>query len=106
MDVYTRLKTMKIPLNKIWEEVKWDTQEYTKKIIQEIRDHEDKNLEKLLRNNVLPPIKGEITKGKLKWRGLAIVHQNTGDETFKWLTQRGEFIGVISRIYNYVGFEK
>lgn len=39
-----------------------------------------------------PPIKGEITKGKVRWRGIRIVHQNDGFKYTKWLEQRGKQI--------------
>jgi hypothetical protein len=39
-----------------------------------------------------PPIKGEITKGKIKWRGIKAVDCfETGE---KWLEQRGKILGV------------
>lgn len=31
-------------------------------------------IEFMLREKVVPPIKGEITKGKIRWRGLALIH--------------------------------
>ena len=43
-----------------------------------------------LRNTCKPPIKGEITKGKIKWRG--IVHYTQYNNNFistEWLSQRG-----------------
>ena len=39
-----------------------------------------------------PPIKGEITKGKVKWRGIRIVEYNDGFKYTKWLEQRGKQI--------------
>jgi hypothetical protein len=46
--------------------------------------------EEALRTRAVPPIKGEITKGKLKWRGIVMVHQDDA----KWLSQRGERISL------------
>ena len=40
----------------------------------EARQAMDKDIEYALRNLVTPPIKGEITKGKIRWRGLRIVY--------------------------------
>jgi hypothetical protein len=37
-------------------------------------------IEKILRTRVKPPIKGEITKGKVKWRGLSLVWAREGVE--------------------------
>jgi len=39
-----------------------------------------------------PPIKGEITKGKVRWRGIKIVQYNDGFTYTKWLEQRGKQI--------------
>ena len=48
-------------------------------------DYENYLLEKILRNYVTPPVKGEITKGKLRWRGLSVARYN------------GNIVGVIQR---------
>jgi len=45
--------------------------------------------ENVLRTTVTPPIKGEITKGKLNWRGIKVVHQQEGLNSCYWLEQRG-----------------
>lgn len=45
-----------------------------------------------LRTTAKPPIKGEITKGKVRWRGIRIVWQNDGLKYTKWLEQRGKQI--------------
>lgn len=44
-----------------------------------------------LLKNATPQIKGEITKGKLKWRGIALTVSPKG----RYLTQRGEKISRI-----------
>lgn len=52
----------------------------------------DEFLKSSLLKNVTPPIKRELTRGKLKWRGIKLMHQH---ETFKdiyWIEQRGERI--------------
>jgi len=46
-----------------------------------------------LRDNAVPPIKGEITRGKLKWRGIYIV--NTKFALRSWIEQRGKIISPI-----------
>jgi hypothetical protein len=54
-------------------------------------------LENLLRNEVSPPIKGKITKGKLNYRGLKIVEiEKTGEYMVRQyiLHQRGVQIGM------------
>ena len=46
--------------------------------------------ESYLRTLAIPPIKGDITKGKLSWRGITrVVHINPQKE---WLEQRGKRI--------------
>ena len=49
-------------------------------------------LENTLRTLASPPIKGEITQGKLKHRGIKrVVQPSTG---LSWLEQRGTMLGV------------
>ena len=53
----------------------------------------NEELETIVRDFSSPPIKGEITKGKLKWRGIKLeVYQDLGKTTYR-ITQRGEQIG-------------
>lgn len=47
---------------------------------------------KALRENAKPPIKGEITKGKLRYRGITLVIQPDGS---RYLAQRGQRISDI-----------
>ena len=52
------------------------------------------HFEKILRSSETnPPIKGEITKGKLKWRGIRLVKQDRCTHEAYWLEQRGKQIG-------------
>ena len=46
--------------------------------------------EKALRTNSQPPIKDEITQGKIRWRGITMKIDLTSGT--KWLDQRGEQI--------------
>lgn len=41
--------------------------------------------------NVVPPIKGDLTAGKLKWRGIKIYYDG---KRFMWVTQRGKKISL------------
>lgn len=45
----------------------------------------------MLRHQVEPPIKGEITKGKIRWRGLQVL-EHYPDGVFMGLLQRGKLI--------------
>lgn len=50
----------------------------------------DDILESCLRMYATPPIKGAITKGKLKWRGIIMYIKNNGlDPHETWIEQRG-----------------
>lgn len=66
--------------NKLMEDIQTE-------IINQILIQQDKFIENILRNHVNPPIKGEITKGKIKWRGLEIV--NDMNHSKLWIKQRG-----------------
>lgn len=49
----------------------------------------EKIVENIMRNYVTPPIKGEITKGKIRWRGLQMVWQKTDTyDAFVGIRQR------------------
>lgn len=53
----------------------------------------DAAVEYILRNHVTPPIKGEITKGKVRWRGLQMVWRNTENgQAFIGIRQRDTLI--------------
>lgn len=50
-------------------------------------------IEYILRNKIDKPIKGEITKGKLRWRGIKDLCY-TQNQGFLGIRQRGKVIGV------------
>ena len=62
------------------------------RFIQEQQKKEEEIFTIALRTMAEPPIKGEITRGKLKWRGIRIVQCNDGLKYTKWLEQRGKQI--------------
>jgi len=72
-----------------------DLTKYSNKI-DKIADIITKNEEEIfinsLRLNAEPPVKGEITKGKLKWRGIKICEKNDIFKYSIWLEQRGKQI--------------
>ena len=77
-------------------------------IISALYKWEDEIFISALRVMAEPPIKGEITKGKVKWRGIRIVQHNDGFKYTKWLEQRGKqispkiiFDGIINNDLNY-----
>ena len=62
-------------------------------IIEDAIKKENDYFEKYIRENATPKIKGEITKGKLKWRGIKLcVFNGHYEGTMKWVTQRGNQI--------------
>lgn len=57
----------------------------------ELNKAQDKYFEYVLRNLVKPIIKGNITRGKIKWRGLKICNQVYTNS--RWIEQRGVQVG-------------
>lgn len=53
-----------------------------------------------------PQIKGEITKGKLQWRGIKLIEINDFKGTTKWLEQRGKQIGERLRLEYDIIFDQ
>jgi len=53
---------------------------------------EDEVFMESLRTMINPPIKGEITKNKLKWRGVKLIQENDYFKSVRWLEQRGKQI--------------
>ena len=64
----------------------------TSRFIQELQKREEEIFTYALRTIAKPPIKGEITKGKVRWRGIRLVQYNDGFKYTKWLEQRGKQI--------------
>ena len=58
----------------------------------------ERDIEWILRNKVYPPIKGEITAGKIKYRGLSIFYKY-GSNTPEGISQRGHLFYFKSRLY-------
>lgn len=64
-------------------------------IVTEIQTELNNQLEAWTRIGAIPPIKGEITKGKLKWRGIKIISQKMWSGDFYltyWVEQKGKRI--------------
>lgn len=66
--------------------------ELINKIFEDYRKKEEQIFVTALRTMAEPPIKGEITKGKIQWRGIRLCSQMDGLKTYKWLEQRGKQI--------------
>lgn len=63
--------------------------------INQVKAEQNRAFEYALRNVAVPPIKGEITRGKVKWRGIRIKHKNKPLMSATWLEQRGVRISAI-----------
>ena len=62
-------------------------------IHKEFIKRESEMLEKALRENAEPKIRGPITAGKLKWRGIKMIEKKeSSHSSSKWLEQRGKQI--------------
>lgn len=48
-------------------------------------------IQKDLKDKCIPPIKGDITKGKVRWRGLRLINSADG----RYISQRGNRISPI-----------
>ena len=60
-----------------------------------LKKKENDEIEYILRNYVIPPIKGEITKSKLKWRGISSLAYSANEiYSFSGIIQRGFLIDI------------
>ncbi len=90
---------MKLELRKIespkiegMEEMALNIASVTQRLFDEVRRQEEELFTSALRVMAEPPIKGEITKGKLRWRGIRLIRQQIGLDSYSWLEQRGKQI--------------
>jgi len=83
-------KKIEVEISPEMQKLSEEIQEINNKVISTYMKNLDKLMERLVRENASPPIKGEITKGKLKWRGLIMCRCFETNET--WIQQRGEDI--------------
>jgi hypothetical protein len=75
------------------EEIFRKQQEIINDISMKMAKQIDDKLKQITLTYAVPPIKGEITKGKCVWRGLRLFSQNTFEYTKHWVEQRGVRIG-------------
>jgi hypothetical protein len=72
----------------------------------EHRKKQDQLLQDALMKNAIPPIKGELTKGKVKWRGLKLIVKNMDHHTIeRWIEQRGKIISPIIKEEFKISFD-
>jgi hypothetical protein len=73
----------------------------SQRLIKEHLQRQEVFLENVLRNNAEPKVKGEITRGKVKWRGIMIIEQKTPNGWNMWVEQRGKRISeIVTHEYN------
>lgn len=71
-----------------------DYEPITNDIIKTMSQKQDEVIESIVRHFAEPPIKGVITKGKLKWRGITLNYQKESMlKSIAWIEQRGKKIG-------------
>ena len=89
-----KLELRKIEAPKIegMEEMALNIASVTQRLITEMQKQEEEIFTTALRTMAEPPIKGEITKGKIRWRGIRIIRQQIGFDSYSWLEQRGKQI--------------
>lgn len=63
-------------------------------LLRKLSKEMDNHVASIVRKNVTPPIKGEITSGKLRWRGVKLtVQRDSMFSTTYRVTQRGVQVG-------------
>lgn len=77
-----------------WEECENAIFDEMNKHLQESAQQLGEKVEFALRNMVQPPIRGEITRGKIKWRGLKLVYETPKVEK----DDSGKHISVIQTV--------
>ena len=68
------------------------------KAMEEMHQSQEEWVKSIIRDKAKPPIKGEITPGKLRWRGIKIVRPDFGYFDKKYnieIWQRNELLGKV-----------
>lgn len=86
------LKRIEHPNFQIDEDLELNIANVTQRFFDEVRRQEEELFKTALRTMAEPPIKGEITKGKLQWRGIRLIRQQIGLDSYSWIEQRGKQI--------------
>ncbi len=86
------LKRIEPPNFQVYEDMALNTANVTQRLYDEFRRQEEEIFTTALRVMAEPPIKGEITKGKIRWRGIRLIRQQVGLDSYSWLEQRGKQI--------------
>ena len=88
--------TMKSVDEQLAKEMKCMAAEYIRDYVKRVNDFIDETL----RNKANPPIKGDVTPGKIRWRGIKLKFKNNEFGRYILITQRGTPIGVFGEKEN------
>jgi len=86
------LRKLEAPKIEGMDEMALNIASVTQRFIAEMQKQEEEIFTTALRTMAEPPIKGEITKGKITWRGIRLARQQVGFDSYSWLEQRGKQI--------------
>ncbi len=86
------LRKLEAPKIEGMEEMASNIASVTQRFIAEMQKQEEELFTTALRTMAEPPIKGEITKGKITWRGIRLIRKQVGFDSYSWLEQRGKQI--------------
>lgn len=81
---------MKSVYEQLAKEMECMAAEYMGDYVKRVNDFIDETL----RNKANPPIKGDLTPGKIRWRGIKLKFKNNEFGRYILITQRGIPIGV------------
>ena len=80
------------------DDIKIDLDSFSFMMIRKIVKDEDDMFRKAILDFAEPPIKGEITKGKLRYRKIKLIHNDEGLNVKRWIEQRGVKISPVSEL--------
>jgi hypothetical protein len=86
------LRKLEAPKFEGMDEMALNIASVTQRLIAEMQKKEEELFITALRTMAEPPIKGEITKGKITWRGIRLIRQQVVFDSYSWLEQRGKQI--------------
>ena len=87
-----KIKTIEHPNFQSDEDLALNISRFTEILVTKVQRQEELLFIAALRTMAEPPIRGEITKGKIKWRGIRLIRQQIGFDCYSWLEQRGKQI--------------
>lgn len=87
--------SLRITNGRKWDEAMLQMKSKTDELYEQMQEDIVKQVNKFVKETILqfsePKIKGEITKGKLRWRSIRQIHQP--ENHLMWIEQRGKQIG-------------